>query len=240
MSGAPPPQLSALTIAWSNERWHQLSLGRTFGDVLDPYMQTTLQSWIEDEEADSEDDDPTVFALQLRDPTSTLFLSKTMLTSTPNSFCIVTSQIPSPDKTFSNRSEVSSPGFRSNASSDLRGSFSTYRASTSSDRTASLSATDFSTSRNASMSEGYFPSSDRSFNTRSRVKLRSSKEPQLSVQHMLSAADEFWHLLESFDWNKTALGPRERWVEAIGPLLSITFQSKTMDCLWLGEDLQLV
>jgi len=57
---------------------------------------------------------------------------------------------------------------------------------------------------------------------------------------MVSAAEEYWALLESFDWSKTKLGPTSGWVEAIGPLLSVTFQSKTMDSLWLGEDLVMI
>ena len=177
-----------------------------------------------------------------------LHLSKTILPLTPPSathaFCIITSQIRSRGQICSSPSERSSSlGFRSSISTEPRSSFSCPRtsATTPTESRGSISA---EAHRQSTSSDGYFPPerSDRSVSTgrTSRIRSKGSKASTLSIQHMLSAAEEHWALLENFDWSKTKLGPSERWVEAIGPLLSITFQSKTQDCLWLGDDLQLI
>lgn len=220
--------------------------GRPLGDILDSFVQNALQTWIEDQ--DDDDEEKAVFTLQLREPTSApLYLTKTILPFTPPStthaFCVVTSQAPTSERTASSVSDISSPHLRSSMSSELRSNFSQFRVSGSTDRASSFALTEPSTSRHNSAADGYFPhppTSERTSSSRSRMKLRPGKDPQLSIQHMVSAADEHWQLLESFDWSKTKLGPSEHWVETIGPLLSATFQSKTMDALWLGEDLQLI
>lgn len=247
LAGPPLRNVSASTIAWSNERWLQLTEGRPLGDILDGFVQNSLQAWIEDPD-DDDDEDKSVFTLRLRDPTAApLYLTKTILPFTPlsttHAFCVVTSQAPTSERTISSASELSSPRLRSSMSSELRSNFSQFRVSGSTDRSSSFANTESTASRNNSNADGYFPqppASERTSSSRSRMKMRSGKEPQLSIQHMVSAADEHWQLLESFDWAKTKLGPSEHWVETIGPLLSATFQSKTMDALWLGEDLQLI
>lgn len=243
MTGPPLRNVSESTITWSNERWLQVTEGRPLGDILDGFVQNALQAWIEDEDDDQE---KSVFTLRLREPGSTpLYLTKTILPFTPPStahaFCVVTSQAPTVERTASTASEVSSPRQRSSMSSELRSNFSQFRVSGSTDRASSFAGTDLSSSRNNSTSDGYFPPpSERTSSSRTRVKMRPGKDSQLSIQNMVSAAEEHWELLESFDWSKTKLGPSEHWAETIGPLLSVTFQSKTMDALWLGEDLQLI
>jgi hypothetical protein len=57
---------------------------------------------------------------------------------------------------------------------------------------------------------------------------------------MHAAAQECWRMTEQFDWASTSLGPRSGWSDAVDPILSIAFQSKTQDCIWLGEELRLI
>lgn len=218
--------ISSITIAWSNERWLRVTQGRNWDDMLDHSTQNRLQHWIEDDE-----EEETVFFLETRDPGVVLYLSKTILPLTPPStthaFCIITSQADSGRSPYT-PSDLSSPGLRSSIS-EVRSSFSQMQMSTSSNPRTSIS-TDTS---KASGSTEYFPTMGGPRRTR-------KKDAALSIQHMISAADEYWQMLEAFDWSKTKLGPRETWAESIGPLLSVTFQSKSMDCIWLGEDLHLI
>lgn len=198
--------------------------------MLDIPVQNSLQSWVE-----GDDEEESVFMLDTKDPGMMLYLSKTILPLTPpsatHSFCIITSQINS--RLPVTPSDISSPGGRS-FTMDLQ--MSSARGSIPSVNRLSIS-TETSTPLRSGSGD-YFPPSERTSSSRSRI--RRGKEPALSVQHMVSAAEEFWSLLESFDWSKTKLGPREQWAEAVGPLLAVTFQSKSADCLWLGDDLQLV
>ena len=202
--------------------------GRRLDHLLDTVTQNRLQAWVEDEE-----EEDIVFILDLRDPQMTLHLTKTTIPFTPPSsthaFCIITSQVRTHDRTCSTPSECSQ-GFRSSFSQS-------HPATTPTDTRTSFST---ETSRLSTSTEGYFPSEKSGSSSKTRVRMRGGKGTQLSIQHMLSAAEEHWSLLESFDWAKTKLGPSKQWVEAIGPLLSVTFQSKTMDCIWLGDDLQLI
>jgi len=174
-------------------------------------------------------------------PAITLPLTKTIVPYTPPSathaFCIVTSQSRPRDRLY--HSELSSPGLRSSTSTEFQSSFSTHRASSVSDMRTSVSTEN---SYHSGSTEGYFPPpSDRSSNSRNRNRTRFTKEKEsVNLANMVSAAEEYWALLESFDWTKTKLGPTSGWVEAIGPLLSVTFQSKTMDSLWLGEDMIMI
>jgi len=178
-----------------------------------------------------------VFVLDMANPAITLHLTKTVLPLTPPSsthaFCIVTSQYRPQNQPSA---ELSSPTMRSSMSSDFQSSFSTQRPS--SDYRASMST---DASMNSDSTEGYFPPSERSGSSRSRYRTRAQKEKEsVNLANMITAAEESWALLESFDWTTTKLGPTSGWVEAIGPLLSVTFQSKTMDSLWLGEDLVMI
>ncbi|KAK6907214.1 hypothetical protein I203_101204 [Kwoniella mangroviensis CBS 8507] len=52
--------------------------------------------------------------------------------------------------------------------------------------------------------------------------------------------EQFWQLVENIDWSKTPLGDRALWKDAIDPVLSITFESRSSDCVWLGPDLRLI
>jgi hypothetical protein len=54
------------------------------------------------------------------------------------------------------------------------------------------------------------------------------------------AAEQCWELVHAIDWSQTSLGPRSEWASYVDPLLSVVFQSKTQDCLWLGKDLHLI
>ncbi|WWC64291.1 uncharacterized protein I303_106901 [Kwoniella dejecticola CBS 10117] len=47
-------------------------------------------------------------------------------------------------------------------------------------------------------------------------------------------------LLESTDWSKTKLGPREKWSRVIETMLEVILRSPTQDALWLGEDFQML
>jgi hypothetical protein len=57
---------------------------------------------------------------------------------------------------------------------------------------------------------------------------------------MHAAAEECWRRVEEIDWENTSLGPRSNWSEVVDPILSIVFQSKTQDTVWLGDDLRLI
>ncbi|WWC87709.1 uncharacterized protein L201_002601 [Kwoniella dendrophila CBS 6074] len=53
-------------------------------------------------------------------------------------------------------------------------------------------------------------------------------------------AEQFWEMVENIDWKKTPLGDRSKWRDVIDPILSIVFESKSSDCVWLGPDLRQV
>ncbi|WVQ73808.1 hypothetical protein IAR50_003389 [Cryptococcus sp. DSM 104548] len=77
---------------------------------------------------------------------------------------------------------------------------------------------------------------------RSRIRRRSPRGTKLPSRPkpVESQAGESWRMVETYDWSKTAIGPREQWMDAIDPVLAITFESRTQDCVWLGPDLQLL
>jgi hypothetical protein len=233
---------SSITLAWSNERWLRITGGRSLNYCMETRVHNMLEEWIEED-----DEEESVFTLNLLAPATTLHLSKTVLPFTPLSttraFCVVTSQARRPDQSGVGAFEPSSPGVRSSTSADLHSSFSTQRPSMSSSELRMSVSTDMSNhSGQSDQTESYFPpASERSGSSRSRYRGRAAKEREsVNLANMVSAAEEYWALLEGFDWSKTKLGPTSGWVEAIGPLLSVTFQSKTMDSLWLGEDLVMI
>jgi hypothetical protein len=47
-------------------------------------------------------------------------------------------------------------------------------------------------------------------------------------------------MVDAIDWAKTCMGPRANWAAVIDPILSLIFESKSQDCLWLGEDLHML
>jgi signal transduction histidine kinase/FixJ family two-component response regulator len=49
-----------------------------------------------------------------------------------------------------------------------------------------------------------------------------------------------WALLEAIDWDQTALGPRANWSTQLDSLISVTFQSQTVDSLWLGTECNMI
>ncbi|WVQ94712.1 hypothetical protein IAU59_001792 [Kwoniella sp. CBS 9459] len=95
-------------VTWGNERWYQLTQGRSIGDCLDMTTQNRLQAWVEEE--DESTPPGTSFQLDMVWPEgTTLYLAKTILPLSPPSpthaFCVITSQEVAP----TSRSNVSSP-----------------------------------------------------------------------------------------------------------------------------------
>ena len=232
---------SSCTVVWSNEKWLQITEGRPILECLGADKLRKLQTWVEDVGHPVEN---SLFHLDLRNPHISLSLSKTCLPLTPpsatHSFCVVTSQpgpIPFSPQTPSRRGtgnrEIRSPPLQSRLSNEAvpmasRGSTSTLgpEERVSSPLTA---ASDVPSSRHDRRS--------RKSNKRTAVPRLEAKETSLQ---MMSVSDVSWNLVENFDWSKTPLGPREQWSDAVDPLLSVMFQSSTMDCIWLGEEIQLI
>ncbi|WWC60138.1 uncharacterized protein I303_102702 [Kwoniella dejecticola CBS 10117] len=85
-----------------------------------------------------------------------------------------------------------------------------------------------------------------------KIRLRSSTRRRtspsgnrmsISAQPRTSNDNEtqqFWQMIENIDWSKTPLGDRSLWKDALDPLLSVTLESKSSDCVWLGPDLRLI
>ncbi|WVW79980.1 hypothetical protein I302_101953 [Kwoniella bestiolae CBS 10118] len=81
----------------------------------------------------------------------------------------------------------------------------------------------------------------RSRSSRRRDSPHGSRVPSLQARAPNdNQADHFWQLVETIDWSKTPLGDRSSWRDVIDPLLSVTFESRSSDCLWLGPELQLM
>ncbi len=235
LSGPSVHVVSSCTVAWSNEKWLQLTEGRAFDQYLGEQTENRLQAWIQG------DDNSSVFVLELQQPVIRLHLAKTVVPLSPASsthaFCVVTSQ-----------SRVQCPASTSSdtSSSGPHIPFNRHRSSAASMDMRTSFSTDVSADATSASSGSYFPasgSSQRSFDRRQKSKLgrRSpiSDRPVLQMQ-IQSAAEECWQLVESIDWSKTKLGPRSEWAELVDPLLAVTFQSKTQDSVWLGEDLQIL
>lgn len=178
-----------------------------------------------------------VFVLDMQSPTLTLHLSKTILPFTPPSstyaFCVITSQAQR-YSTLSIPLEDQSPGIQSSISTDLRSSLSSSRASASTGQRTSISNGPGSTGSRSESTDGYFPNPNTS--KRTKFKLRMEKPPAVAP-NMSAVAEEYWALFDSVDWSKTKLGHQDNWLDVIGPMMSVIFQSKTQDCIWLGEDL---
>lgn len=230
--------ISSLTLVWSNEKWLRLTEGRTVEECLDGLLQTQLQDWIENDEQRD-------FTLEWRRPALVLHLAKTFLQSTvpTHTFCIITSQ------TRPNLLDDVSPALSSSTARTSFLSSSSNRASTSTDHRTSFS-TDFTSSSPrlvSSTTHSYFPSvstvstaSASSHERRVRLKKVRREKVDLQSKNMQTAAEECWQMLEDYDWSDTKLGPRSEWSDTWEVLFSVVFQSKTQDCLWLGDDLQMI
>jgi len=243
-------------VAWANEKWLQLTEGRALDECFEQSIMNRLQSGFEGGQ-DAPGDrtiEKQVFTLDMRRPVTRLHLTKTVVPLTPPSsthaFCVVTSQVRSRKTSTISEHSASSTDFTPSVSSALDHSYATSRwASTSSDLHTSVSteASSSPLSARGTAPGSYFPPPSRSSRSsqqdlRERSKLRSKTtaiEP-IPVAQMQSAADECWAMMDSVDWSQTSLGPRAQWIDTIDPLLSVIFQSKTADCLWLGKDLTLI
>ncbi|WWD16672.1 hypothetical protein CI109_101102 [Kwoniella shandongensis] len=275
----PSQPASSTTVVWGNERWYQLTQGRTIGECVDYKVQNRLQAWVEGEDAGlgAEGVDGG-FGLEMQIPEGvTLTLAKTIVPlsppSTTHAFCILTSQkvkmssqVDTPNSeiseismTGSSTTGVLSPGIRQSISVDSRTSFSSssnHRNSTYSDHRPSNSSSfarssvdtitstlSISSPSSGSASGSYFNSSlhARDDRPRSRVRRKSPNGAGRAGQNAInSRSEEFWKLVEDFDWSTTRPGPRETWKEVVDPVLSITFESTTQDCVWLGPDMNLI
>ena len=247
LQGPPAPSIadvSALTVVWSNEPWLQLTQGRSLDGVLDQFVQHRLSAWVEAEDGDAEP----VFTLPLKDPAMILYLTKTTIPNSPptssHTFCIITSQT-RPHGT-NDTTPLERPGVLAQHTSSSRvsfvGSHRTDRTSVSTDSVSlgndrSSISTGSSSAPSGSPPDGYFPQIEHEGGA---YQIRSYRDPPPSMQHLAGAAEEHWRLLNSFDWARTKLGPKELWLETVGAVLSSAFHSKTLDCIWLGEDLHLI
>ncbi|OCF34679.1 hypothetical protein I316_03722 [Kwoniella heveanensis BCC8398] len=87
----------------------------------------------------------------------------------------------------------------------------------------------------------YFGSALTSRDERTRAKSRRrsphGRSPPLPVENQTAP---WWRLVEEVDWANTPMGPRSKWKDTLDPLLSVTFESRTSDCCWLGPDLRLL
>jgi len=234
--GGPYRQASSSTVAWSNEKWLQLTQGRSLDDCFDTGVMDRLQGWIEGEL----DGDDSLFVLDMKSPAVTLHLAKTILPLTPPSlthaFCIITSQA-------RRRRPASTPSDSSSPNSIQAGS--TYSAMMEPRPPLNEARSSFSTEATSSPSEligSYFPSSS-STSSRDR-RQRSKVGRQLSLDslplQMTAASEEMWRLMDGVDWSKTALGPRDIWSKYLDSLISVAFQSQTTDSIWLGRDLHII
>lgn len=196
-----------------------------------------------------------------------LRLAKTTIPLSPPSsshvFCIITSQsTPAPKyPKRTNSNSTVSPAPLSSASSDTTTTsyFDHQRASLDSSSTEPVSATssDERDSRDADHN-GAWKAAEVSADMRGKIRSqgkdnmsvtsserrkrrqgrwRPRSADALSFQVLRTHAEECWALVHSIDWSKTSLGPRSTWATLIDPLLSIVFESRSQDCLWLGDEL---
>lgn len=265
LTGPPVQQFASAPVVWGNQRWHELAQGKTIAECVDVASQNKLQTWVENDTGDKSES----LALDLKVPQGvTLHLAKTILPLSPpsssQSLCILISQyidkpesfappISSGDILFSSLSRLSqtfsrSSSFSSNPrkSIDVPASLSEHRGSATSTSSNLRSSIDL-TSPNSQPSplnreqSTYFTHGSATREERPSVRRRRSLPISMTRPKPLeSHAQECWDLVENFDWSKTALGPREQWMDALDPVLAITFESRTADCAWLGPDLELV
>lgn len=265
LASPPVQQFASAPVAWGNQRWNELTQGKTIAECVDVISQNKLQTWVEGDIGEKSES----FTLDMKLPEGvTLHLAKTILPLSPpsasQSFCILTSQyinkpesftpsisssdvlfspLPRFSQTFSRSSSFSSNPRRS---IDVPASLPGHRGSATSTSSNLRSSVDL-TSPNSEYSP---PSREQStyFTHRFAVReerpsVRRRRSPPNSFKRSKppeSHAQDCWDLVENFDWSKTALGPREQWMDALDPVLAITFESRTADCAWLGPDLELV
>lgn len=229
-------------MVWANEKWLQLTEGRPLEDCVEWITQDQLQSWAEGDEASGVPADAT-FRLQLRSSPIMLNLARTVVPLSPPSsthaFCVITSQ----------RDRVSTPSDqlvqdKARSSTASTGSyFADPRTSLSTDVGPSVSeaGTGAGTAGAELGSTGSY-GVGRSSRAKSKRRIRPSpSEHQAATQELMhAAAEECWRRVEDIDWESTSLGPRSSWSEVVDPILSIVFQSKTQDTVWLGDDLRLI
>ncbi|WVF66906.1 hypothetical protein IAT40_001649 [Kwoniella sp. CBS 6097] len=261
-------------VAWGNERWHQLTQGRSIGDCLDMTTQNRLQAWVEEEDETTPSE--TSFKLDMVWPEGvTLHLAKTVLPLSPPSpthvFCIITSQqvastttsnVTSPTERVlphSVRSSLSMVPSHSVAErfAEHRGSLDTRASSSSnSDRFSEhrlSSGSSFRPSADVGSSASqagspsiqsggsYFGSALTSREDRPRARSRrKSPHGRLPPGNAESQAAPWWRMVEEVDWATTPMGPRSAWKDKLDPLLSVAFESRSSDCIWLGPDLRLL
>ncbi|ODO09252.1 hypothetical protein I350_02852 [Cryptococcus amylolentus CBS 6273] len=252
-------------IVWGNAQWKRLAPGEIIGDCLSPLDQNRLQAWIESAEHGEKAE---TLAVDIKTAKgTTLYLTKTILPPSPSndrrSLCILTSHIHDPPgvvaPSVSSSIDRASPGLLEPSSPFPRSlSFSSsgsrpVDAPIVDTRSSTTSATNLRSSVDSTSPDAQSPSQtpirthtpfgktlsiqdDR----KSRKRSPRGTTPSIKSGTMESQAAERWRLVESFDWAKTPMGPREQWMDALDPVLAITFESRTQDCAWLGPDLRLV
>lgn len=196
--------------------------GRSWEETVDANTEGRLLAWLDGGDG--------VFQLSLRQPPITLNLARSLVPLSPISasfqYCVITTQ-PAPAYVAPSRgseSTIVSPNHRSSTSTDV-----SY-FDTASFRDSFSSASD---SQSPSVN-----SAGRSIGSSRRR--RPQPSAGLSEVQLAKAAEQCWEAVHSVDWASTELGPRSQWASYIDPLLSIVFQSKTQDCLWLGKDLHII
>lgn len=261
--------LSLITIAWSNEKWLQVTEGRPLNDLFDSFTQNELQQWIEDDDNLSVSNSDSVFILELREPAITLHLAKTIFESSsplaPHTFCAVTSQVIHREahKGSSAGSEVgssSSLGSGTVTSPYLHANnFDAPNSNNNSlhlfDRTSTTGLELKSVlaesgpfqirSVDPDLSDDAIRATPSTYRAIGGAKLG---KPSADGYHSgltpgnvaMNTMDDCWAMVNSVDWSKTKLGPRSSWPEAIDSLLSVVFATQSIDALWLGEDLHLI
>lgn len=263
LSGPSVRSISSSTIVWSNEKWLGLIEGRSLDDCFDQATLSRLRAWVENRDASEPaslagagDGADKIFVLDMQEPRTTLHLSKSVVPLTPPSgthaFCIVLSQVVDQHRSSISLSAEPTPKF-TRAGSDMRLTPST--AATERDRSSTVSdlrlgSTDFGSPTPSTPSGSYFPPSSRTrssqdsrdYKGKNHMRRRSPRgdRSQIGHMHMQKAAVEYWDKVNTHDWSTTALGPRSSWSATIDPVLSIAFQSKTQDSVWLGPDLNLI
>jgi hypothetical protein len=227
-------------LVWANEKWLQLTEGRPLEDCVEWITQDQLQSWAEGDEASGVPADAT-FRLQLRSSPIMLNLARTVVPLSPPSsthaFCVITSQQDRVSTTSDHL--VQDQGRSSTASTGSY--FADPRTSLSTDVGPSVSeaGTGAGTAGADLASTGSF-GVGRSSRAKSKRRIRPSEHQAATQELMHAAAEECWRRVEEIDWESTSLGPRSNWSEVVDPILSIVFQSKTQDTVWLGDDLRLI
>ena len=91
---------SPTTLAWSNEKWLQITQGRPLESFLDSATQYRLETWIQSDDTQlpltSTSGDASIFVLELKRPAVRLHLVKSLVPLSPpfstHTFCIITSQ----------------------------------------------------------------------------------------------------------------------------------------------------